>query len=105
MLWIAVGGLWVAFFVGLYAVGKPRFDAIERRREVVGDRPIPQPTKYLIFALVGVGAVVPVVVTSAVGLDAAGVLAGSLVLVAIMSAVVAVGLRATRIAQARRPPE
>ena len=104
MLWVAVGIFWVAFLVGFYVVCKPRFDAIERKRDVVGNREIPRPAKYLIVALACVGAIAPIAVTIAVGLDAAGVLAGSIVLAASMSAIMAVGLRASRIAQGRRPP-
>ena len=104
MLWVAVGIFWVAFLVGFYVVCKPRFEAIERKRDVVGNREIPRPAKYLIVALACVGAIAPIAVTIAVGLDAAGVLAGSIVLAASMSAIMAVGLRASRIAQGRRPP-
>jgi hypothetical protein len=103
VLWIAVGIFWVAFLVGFYVVCKPRFEAIERQREVVGNREIPRPAKRLIAALIGVAAIAPLAVTIAVGLGAAGVLAGSIVLAASMSAIMAVSLRATRIAQARRP--
>ena len=105
MLWIAVGALWVAFLIAFFALVKPRMEAIERRREVVGNREIPRPAKYLILALVCVGAIAPIAVTIAVGFGAAGVLAGSVVLAACMSAIMAVGLRTARIAQARRPPD
>jgi hypothetical protein len=105
VLWVAVGIFWVAFVVGFYVVCKPRFEAIERKREVVGNREIPRPAKNLIVALGCVGAIAPIGVTIVVGLDAAGVLAGSIVLAASMSAIMAVGLRATRIAQGRRPPD
>ena len=105
MLWVAVGIFWVAFLVGFYVVCKPRFEAIERQREVVGNREIPRPAKYLIVALVCVGAIAPIAVTIVIGLDAMGVLAGSIVLAASMSAIMAVGLRASRIAQGRRPPD
>ena len=103
MLWVAVGIFWVAFLVGFYVACKPRFEAIERQRDVVGNREIPRPAKRLIAALIGVAAIAPLAVTIAVGLDAAGVLAGSIVLAASMSAIMAVSLRAARIAQARRP--
>jgi len=103
VLWVAVGIFWVAFLVGFYVVCKPRFEAIERQRDVVGNRELPRPTWYLIVALGCVGAIAPIAVTLMVGLDAAGVLAGSIVLAASMSAIMAVGLRASRIAQGRRP--
>jgi heme/copper-type cytochrome/quinol oxidase subunit 2 len=103
VLWVAVGIFWVVFLVGFYVVCKPRFEAIERRRDVVGNREIPRPAKRLIAALIGVAVIAPPAVTIAVGLGAAGVLAGSIVLAASMSAIMAVSLRATRIAQARRP--
>jgi predicted lysophospholipase L1 biosynthesis ABC-type transport system permease subunit len=103
VLWVVVGIFWVVFLVGFYAVCKPRFEAIERRREVVGDREIPRPAKYLIAALVCVAAIAPIAITIVIGLDAAGVLVGSVVLAASMSAIMAVGLRSARIAQ-RRPP-
>ncbi len=105
MLWVAVGIFWVVFLVGFYLVCKPRFEAIERERDAVGSREIPRPAKVLIAGLICVTAVVPIAVTIAVGLDAAGVLAGSVVLAASMSAIMAVSLRAARIAQARRPPD
>ena len=105
MLWIAVGVFWVAFLAGFYVVCKPRFEAIERKRDAVGNRELPRPAKFLIAALVCVGAIAPIAVTIVVGLDAAGVLAGSIVLAATMSAIMAVGLRASRIAQGRRPPD
>ena len=50
MLWVAVGIFWVAFLVGFYVVCKPRFEAIERQRDVVGNREIPRPAKRLIAA-------------------------------------------------------
>jgi hypothetical protein len=59
----------------------------------------------LIAGLVCVAAIAPIAVTIAVGLDAAGVLAGSIVLAASMSAIMAVSLRAARIAQTRRPSD
>jgi predicted lysophospholipase L1 biosynthesis ABC-type transport system permease subunit len=105
VLWIAVGIFWVAFLVGFYLVCKPRFEAIERQRDVVGNREIPRPAKVLIAALICVAAIAPMAVTIAVGLNAAGVLAGSVVLAATMSAIMVVSLRAARIAQARRPPD
>ena len=105
MLWVAVGIFWVAFLMGFYLVCKPRFDAIERQRDVVGDRELPRPAKVLIAGLICVAAIAPIAVTIAVGLDAAGVLAGSVVLAATMSAIMAVSLRAASIAQARRPPD
>ena len=105
MLWVAVGIFWIAFLIGFYVVCKPRFEAIERQREVVGNREIPRPAKRLLAALICVAAIVPLAVTIAVGLDAAGVLAGSIVLAASMSAIMAVSLRSARIAQARRPPD
>jgi predicted lysophospholipase L1 biosynthesis ABC-type transport system permease subunit len=103
VLWVVVGIFWVAFLVGFYLVCKPRFEAIERQREVVGNREIPRPAKRLIAALICVAAIAPLAVTIAVGLGAAGVLAGSIVLAASMSAIMAVSLRAARIAQNRRP--
>jgi hypothetical protein len=105
VLWVAVGVFWVAFLIGFYLVCKPRFEAIERQRDVAGNREIPRPAKVLIAGLIGVAAIAPIAVTIAVGLDAAGVLAGSAVLAASMSAIMAVSLRAARIAQARRPPD
>jgi hypothetical protein len=102
-MWVAVGIFWVAFLVGFYVVCKPRFEAIERRRDVVGEREIPRPAKRLIAALICVAVAAPIAVTVAVGFGAAGVLAGSIVLAASMSATMAVSLRASRIAQARRP--
>jgi len=104
VLWVAVGIFWVAFLVGFYLVCKPRFEAIERQRDVDGSREIPRPAKVLIAGLICVAAIAPIAVTIAVGLDAAGVLAGSVVLAVTMSAIMAVSLRAARIAQARRPP-
>jgi predicted lysophospholipase L1 biosynthesis ABC-type transport system permease subunit len=103
VLWVVVGIFWVAFLVGFYLVCKPRFETIERQREVVGNREIPRPAKRLIAALICVAAIAPLAVTIAVGLGAAGVLAGSIVLAASMSAIMAVSLRAARVAQARRP--
>ena len=105
MLWLALGVFWVVFLVGFYVVCKPRFDAIERRRETVGDRELPRPAKYLIAGLVGVTAIAPIAVTLVIGFGAPAVLAGSIVLAAGMSAIMAVGLRATRIAQGRPPPD
>jgi hypothetical protein len=104
VLWVALGVFWVAFLLGFYVVCKPRYDAIERR-QTVGDRELPRPAKYLIAGLAGVAAFAPIAVTLVVGFDAPGVLAGSVVLAAGMSAIVAVGLRATRIAQGRPPPD
>jgi hypothetical protein len=37
VLWVAVGIFWVAFLVGFYVVCKPRFEAIERQRDVERD--------------------------------------------------------------------
>jgi predicted lysophospholipase L1 biosynthesis ABC-type transport system permease subunit len=105
VLWAAVGIFWAAFLVGFYLVCKPRFEAIERQRDDVGNRDIPRPAKVLIAGLICVAAIAPIAVTIAIGLDAAGVLAGSVVLAASMSAIMAVSLRAARIAQARRPPD
>jgi hypothetical protein len=105
VLWVALGVFWVVFLVGFYLVCKPRFEAIERRREVVGDRELPRPAKVLIGGLVAVAAIAPIAVTIVVGLSAAGVLAGSIVLAASMSAIMAVGLRASRIAQGRPPSD
>ena len=104
MAWLAVGIFWLAFLGAFYVVCKPRFEAVERQREVVGNREIPRPAKYLIAALVCFAVIAPLAVTIAVGLDAAGVLAGSIVLAASMSAIMAVSLRAARIAQTRRRP-
>jgi hypothetical protein len=104
-MWVAVGIFWVAFLVGFYVVCKPRFEAIERQRDVVGEREIPRPARRLIAALICVAVIAPIAVTIVVGLDAAGVLAGSIVLAASMSAIMAVSLRAARIAQARRRPD
>jgi len=105
VLWAAVVIFWIVFLVAFYVVCKPRFEAIERQRDVVGNREIPRPAKRLIAALICVAAIAPLAVTIAIGLDAAGVLAGSIVLAASMSAIMAVSLRAARIAQARRPPD
>jgi predicted lysophospholipase L1 biosynthesis ABC-type transport system permease subunit len=105
VVWVAVGIFWLAFLVGFYVVCKPRFEAVERQRDVVGNREIPRPAKVLIAGLICVAAIAPIAVTIAVGLDAAGVLAGSIVLAASMSAIMAVSLRAARIAQTRRPSD
>jgi predicted lysophospholipase L1 biosynthesis ABC-type transport system permease subunit len=91
--------LWVSLGI-FYVVCKPRFEAIERQRDVVGNREIPRPAKRLIVALICVAAIAPLAVTIAVGLDAAGVLAGSIVLAASMA--VAFALRELL---RRRPPD
>jgi hypothetical protein len=98
VLWVALAAFWVVFLVGFSVVCKPRFEAIERRRKEVGDREIPRPAKYLIAGLVAVGAIGPIAITLVVGFGAPGVLAGSIVLAASMSAIMWVGLRAARVA-------
>jgi hypothetical protein len=98
VLWVALAVFWVVFLVGFSVVCKPRFEAIERRREEFGDREIPRPAKYLIAGLVAVAALAPIAITLVVGFGAPGVLAGSIVLAAGMTAIMWVGLRAARIA-------
>jgi hypothetical protein len=101
MLWVLVVLFWVLFLGGFTLWLRPRMAALERRREVIGDRHIDGGTQARTISLCVAGAVAAMAVAIAAGLGALGALLGSIVVAAMLAGVVYLTVRDAEEAQQR----